>query len=71
MCVCVCVCAGGGSGEDEGAVAGHSDSEAGVFGPAATKDCLQARCLTHTKVIWIKGKRVCVQCGETQCVHFK
>lgn len=35
---------GGGPGKDEGAVAGHSHSEAGVFGPAATEDSLQTRC---------------------------
>lgn len=46
---CVCVwCVGGRSGEDEGAVAGHSHPEAGVFGPAATKDCLQSRYLTNS-----------------------
>lgn len=47
LCVRVYACVGGGSGEDEGAMAGHSHTETGVFGSAVTEDCLQTRCPTH------------------------
>lgn len=43
MWVCVCAVVGGRPGEDEGTVAGHSHSETGVSGPAATEDSLQTR----------------------------